>query len=109
MPSAMAAFTHDKAVTISLELERRRHFLIGQRPVAVEVVQVLGSFLQEDFQWFLLCLSNQKGVDMAAANIDIASDVTDDLAESIGSFPGGRESGDRAGTDAANGASGGIF
>lgn len=47
MLSVMTAFSILKFVIILHKLERRRHLLIGERPVAVEVIEVVASFLKE--------------------------------------------------------------
>src|SRR2546426_11287216 len=89
-------------VIVTHELQRRGHLLVRQRPVAVQVVEVFGAVLQKDANWFLLRFPNQRRIDIAAANVGEAADVTEHFAKFIGPLPGDGPRADAAGTDAAN-------
>ena len=62
----MAALAIFKFVIIFHKLERRGHLLIGERPVAVQVVEVVAAFLQENADRFFLGFANDAGDDIAA-------------------------------------------
>ena len=54
------AFAVNELVIPAHEIQRRRHLLIGQRPVAVRVVEVISTGLQEHLHRFLLGVRGQK-------------------------------------------------
>src|SRR5262245_5121440 len=56
---AVEALAVDESIVISRELEGLGHLLIGQRPVPVGVVQIVGSILEEDANRLLPGLANQ--------------------------------------------------
>ena len=107
---AVVAFgAHDKLVIVPEKLECCRHLFIRQRPVSVQVVEVVLTFLQEDSNGFAFGFSNQRRIDMAAADICKTSHMAEHLAELVGPFPGNRPRTDPAGTDAANCSAFGII
>ena len=89
-------------VIVTHELQRRGHLLVRQRPVAVQVVEVFGAVLQENANRFLFRFPNQRRVDIAAANVGEAADVTEHFAKFIGPLPRYGPRADAAGTDPAN-------
>lgn len=110
MFSTMAAIAKNEAMIVAGELQGGSHLLIGQRPVAMEVVEIGGAILQEDAQRFglLLGFPDQGGVDIAAADIRKTADVADDFAEFIRPLPGNGESADAAGGVSADGPAIGV-
>src|SRR5436309_9199335 len=107
---AVVAFSAEvELVIVAAELQRSRHFLVGQRPVAMQVVEVLLAILQEDADWFLFRLANQRRIDMPAPDISEAANVTEHFAKSLRMLPGDRPGTDASGTDATNGASCRVF
>ena len=59
--AVVAPVAEHELVVVLLVLQRRRHLLVGQRPVAVLVVQVARAVLQEDADRLLLGLADQAG------------------------------------------------
>ena len=84
--------------------------MVGQRPVAVEVVEVAAAVLEKYAQGFRRGLrrADEAGVAVAALDVGEAADMADDFAKRIGPFPRDREGGDAAGTVAADRTAGGI-
>ena len=99
MFAVVPSLAEDEAEVVFAELQRCGHLVVGQGPVAVEVVEVVGSILQEHPDVLALGLTDDAGVDMPAADIGEAADMADHLVEIVGSFPGRREGADPAGTD----------
>ena len=89
-------------VVVALELQRRRHLLVGQRPVAVRVVEIVAAVLQEDAERLAVALADHRGVDVAAADVGEAADVAEHLAKRVGPLPGDGERADAAGAGAAD-------
>ena len=104
----MATGTHCELIVIPDEFECRRHVLIRQRPVAVEIVEIVLTVLKKDSERLWVSLSNERGIDMAAPDVREAADVTDYLAEGIGPLPCDGEGGDAPGAVSANGPAIGV-
>src|SRR5262245_21890966 len=66
---------HLVLVVVFLEFQRQSHLLVGQRPVAVLVIQVFLASLEENADRFRRGLANSTRIDVAAANIREAADV----------------------------------
>jgi len=81
--AVVAAFAVDEFVVVLCELQRGRHFEIRERPVAVSVVEVVAAVLQKDSQGLALRFANQRRIDVAAANVREAADMTQHLAYTI--------------------------
>ncbi len=79
--------SEDEAVIIASEGERAGHLLVRERPVAVQVVQVVRTVLQENSDRLALRLADPSGNDVPAANVHKAADLAQHLAEVVGSFP----------------------
>src|SRR6266487_1233574 len=81
-----------------------RQRLIGERPVAVRVVEIVFAVLQEDaYGLARCCLANERLVvvpafscGLAAGDIGKAADPGQDLAEFVRTFPRDRECADPA-------------
>ena len=108
MIAVVAAVAELEPVVVAFELQRCGHFLIGERPTAVQVVEVIRSVLQEDSQRLLFLLANQRWIDVPAPNVREAADVAEHLAKLIGPLPRDRERADAARTDTADRALVGI-
>ena len=108
MLAVVGAFTEHELVIVTGELERGRHVLIRERPVAELIVEIIATILKEDAQGLLLRLANHGGIHIAATNVGEGTDVADHLAEGFGMLPGDGESADAAGTAAGDGALLGI-
>ena len=106
--SAVAAGAEHELEIVAHERQRAGHLLVRQRPVAVEVVQVVRAVLQEDADRFALGLADPRGVDVAAADVGEAADLREHLAELVGPFPRDGEGADRAAAHAADGALVGV-
>src|SRR5262245_65475 len=106
--AAVEALAELEAVVVALELQGRRHLLVGQRPVAELVVQVLPAALQEHADGLLRLRADQGRVDVAAADVRETADVRQHLAELVRHLPRGRERADAARTDAADGPALGV-
>src|SRR5262249_14185374 len=98
----------NELVFIPRELQSGRHLLIGQRPVAMLVVQVVGAVLEEDTDRLPLRLANDARIYVPAADVNEAADVAEHFAEQVRPFPGYCERTDAAGADAANRPPGGV-
>ena len=98
----MSSVAELEFVIVAGEFERRRHFLIRQRPAAMQVVQVVRSILQKDSNRTLLRLAKECGINVAASNIGKAAHVAEHLPEMIWPFPRHRPGADGARTDTPN-------
>ncbi len=83
--------------------ERGRHVLVADKPVSGVNVLVVGPILQEHPQRLGLGLADERGVNMAAAQIRIAADEAEHAAKNVGASPGRGEGGDAAGARSGNG------
>jgi hypothetical protein len=101
--AAMGPFAENELVVVTGEFQRGRHLLVGQGPVAMFVVQVVGSPLKKDANRLRRRLANQGGIDMAATNVHKAADVAEHFAKGVGTLPGDRPGTNPAGTDPGNG------
>src|SRR5712675_869597 len=88
-------------VVVPAELERRRHGLVGEGPIAPAVVEVGGPVLQEHADGPPGLLADERRVDVAPADAHEAADVADDLAKVVRPLPGRGEGADAAGARAA--------
>src|SRR4029450_5693049 len=96
------AVPEDELVVVPAVLERRGHLLVGQRPVAPAVVEVVRAVLQEHADGPYRALADAPGVDAAAGGVHEAADVAHALAEEVGPLPGRGEGRDPAGAAAAD-------
>src|SRR6266540_1950140 len=65
----VAAVPELEPVVVAAELEGGRHLLVRERPVAEAVVQVVRSVLEENAYGPVRRLADQRGVDVAAADV----------------------------------------
>src|SRR3954470_15829611 len=93
--AAVEALAVDEGVVIPLERQGLGHLLVGQGPVAVGVVEVVGAVLEEDADRLLVALADQGLVVVpplaagrAAGDVGEAADPRQDLAEIVGTLPG---------------------
>ena len=109
--AAVSAFGHHQLVIVARKLQSRRQILIGQRPVAVQVVQVVAAVLQVHLDGLRLAfrLANESGIHPAAANVRKAADVAQHLAELFRLLPRRGEGTDSTGRDSTDRPIGGIF
>ena len=102
MFAAVRSAPPDHSEVVVHEGECGFHLFVGQGPVAVTVVEVVESVLEEDSDWLSFGLPNPRRVNVAASNIDETADMTDDFPEGIGALPGNREGADSARAIAAD-------
>src|SRR5262249_1555420 len=107
--AVVAAVAHHELVVVLHELQRRGHLLVRQRPVAVQVVEVVLAVLEEDADRLLLRLADHPRIDVAAADVRETADVAEDLAELVRPLPGRREGADAARTGSSDGPAGGVL
>src|SRR5207302_10312720 len=105
--AVVAAVAPGHLVVVALEFQGSCHLLVGEPPVAERIVQVAAAVLQEDADWFFGRLADDAGIAIAAADIGVAADVAQDLAEQVGPLPGDGEGADAARAGAAYGPAGG--
>src|SRR5206468_1276673 len=93
----------DESVIIPRELQALGHLLVGQGPVAVGVVEVVGAILEEDADRLPARLADQGFVvvapfapGLAAGDVGEAADPRQHLAKLVRPLPG-----DGPGSDAA--------
>ena len=98
----VGAVAHDEVVVVVHELQCCGHLLIGERPIAVLVVEVTRSVLQEHAQRLVVRLANYRRVDVPAPNVCEAADMAEHSAVLIGTLPGNRECADASRTDTAD-------
>ena len=103
MLAIVASIAEDEAEVIFAELQGGSHLVVGQGPTAVEIIEIIGSILQEYPDVLALGLADDTGVDMATADIGEAANMADDLVEIVGSLPGRCEGADSARADAGDG------
>src|SRR4051812_24064517 len=108
MFAIVATVSQLELVIVTFELQRSRHLLIGQRPVAMKIVEVVLAILKEDSNRLFGRFADESGVIVPLSDVGKASDLTEDFMEQIGPFPRDRPRTDPAGTDPANGAPIGI-
>src|SRR5262245_65596994 len=58
----VAAVAEFESIVVAGVLERRGHFLIGQRPVYEKVVQVVGAILKKHTDGFAIVFEQQSGI-----------------------------------------------
>ena len=78
------------------------HHLIRQHPVAVCVVEVMPTLLEEDAQRFRRGLAQQEGIVIAAADVRKAAHMAEHLAEQVRPLPGRSEGTNAAAADPAS-------
>ena len=112
---AVEALAEDEFVVVPGERERLGHLLVGQGPVAVVVVEVVGAVLEEDADRLLGGLADQGLVvvapfapGLAAGDVGEAADPREDLAELVRPLPGDGPGADAAAADAGDGAAVGV-
>src|SRR5215204_2479878 len=108
MTVAVEALAVLERVIVAGEGERLGHLLVGERPVAVLVVEVVGPVLEEDADWLARRLADERRIIVAAlaqrrptGDVDEAADPGEDFAELIGALPGDREGANTAAADPA--------
>src|SRR5439155_16515945 len=74
-------------VVVTHELQRRRHLLVRQRPVPVQIVQVVRAVLQKHSDRLFLRLADQRRIVVSAADVGETADMAEDLAEFFWPFP----------------------
>ena len=89
-----------ETIVVTSELQRGRHLLVGERPVAELVVEIVRSVLEEHAQRAWSTLADECRVDVPAADIREAADMADDLAEDVRPLPRDGERADAAGAGA---------
>src|SRR5687767_11942310 len=79
--STVPAVAEDELMIVAGELQRRGHFLVRERPVAVQIIEIIRAILQEDAERLRLLLrfANEPRVHVAAADIGEAPDEADHL------------------------------
>ena len=90
MATVVSAVSHFESIVVSGKLEGCRHLAIRQRPMPVQVIEVIDAILQEHANRLAFRLANQSWVNVAASNVGKAADVADDFAKRIGALPGPR-------------------
>ena len=65
MFAIVSAFTEDELKIVACELKRGGHVLIGERPVAKLIVEVIFPILEEHFKRLFVSLANERRIDMA--------------------------------------------
>src|SRR5439155_17027357 len=92
----MAAVAENELVIVLGKLQGRGHLLVGQRPVAGVVIQIIGAILEKDADRLARGLADLSRIDISAADVREAADMAQDFAKQVGAFPGRGE-----GTDAS--------
>ncbi len=112
---AVEAVAVDELVIVVGELEGLGHLLVGQRPVAVIVVQVVAAVLEEGADRLLRRLADQGLVVVAAlapgraaGDVREAADPREHLAELVRPLPGDGPGADPAAADPGDGAALGV-
>ena len=97
MPVAVEPIAEDELVIVTSERERFGHLLVGERPVAVGVIQIIGTVLKKDADRLPGRFANQGFVvvapfamGLAAGDIRERPDPGEHLGELVGSLPGNR-------------------
>ena len=104
MLAAVGTFPEHELEIVTGKRQRAGHRLVRQRPVAVEIVEIISAVLQKHAQRLALGFPDQCGIDVSAADIHETADLAQHAAELVRSFPGRRERTDAARGDAAQGA-----
>jgi len=102
MTGTVPSGSHHELVIIAGELQGRRHLLVRERPVSVEVIEIVFAFLEKNAKRLGIGLPNQGRIDMASPDVREAPDVTDDLSKGIGPLPRGGEGTDPTRTVSAD-------
>src|SRR2546423_2645107 len=61
MFSIVTAIAKLEFVIVAGEFQRGGHFLVRQRPIAMEVIEVIRSILEKNADWFLFRSPNERG------------------------------------------------
>src|SRR5215468_1735359 len=97
---ALAVVEFDVVFT---ECQSRKHLLVGERPVAKIIIEIVTAILQKYAQrFFVATAADHTGVGIAAANVGEAADVREHFAELVGPLPGNSERTDSATRHAAD-------
>ena len=99
-----AAFVEHELMIVFREGQRVGHHLIGENPVAVDVIEVVLAVLEEDAKRFGWRFAQEKRIVVAATDVREAADMAEDFAEEIRSFPCRRKGAYPAAADPADGA-----
>src|SRR5262245_51418870 len=102
MPPVVGAVSKHKLMIVTHKPQRGSHGLVRQRPVSVQIIQIVGAILQKDTDGFALRLADQRGVIMAAANVCETANRRKHLPELIGPLPRDGERANATRTRAAN-------
>lgn len=93
---------------VARPLEGAEHGLVGEEPVAVGVVEVVGAVLEENAQGLGCGFANEGGVVATAADIDVGANGGVDAAKGVGTMPGDGEGTNGSGGGSADGAVVGV-
>src|SRR5258705_5093730 len=83
-------------VVILRELQRRRHLLVGQKPVAMRIVQIIRAILKEHSDRLGRSFADERRINITAAaagdigpkcNAGETANLTEHLSELIGTLP----------------------
>ena len=102
MNPVVAPFAIDQLIIIFPEFQRRGHFLICKWPIAVLVVQISRSILQENTNGTDFFFSDERLIVVSSANICKAPDMTQNFTKCIWPFPSDGESTDTTRANSAN-------
>src|SRR4051812_11903510 len=102
MFAVVPAISQFKLVVVVFELKRGSHLPIRERPIAVKIIEIIFSVLEENAKRLLLRFSNQGRVNVATTNVGEAADMAQDLVEQVRSFPCDDPGANSAGTDATD-------
>ena len=80
MPHAVATGPHHKVMVVFHECQCCSHLPVTQRPIAVQIIQIVTAFLQEHADRFLFRFSNKRRINVTAADIGKTTNVADHLA-----------------------------
>jgi hypothetical protein len=95
MIAVVCPFTEYKFYLVPSVREGGKHLLVSQGPIAVFIVKVVTTILQEYAdRLFARALANQRGVIVPSVDVGKATNVTEDLAKLVGTFPGHSEGAD---------------
>ncbi len=104
MISVVSPFAIDELDIVFPKDESGVHLLVPERPIAVEVIEVVASVLEKYAKrLFLAPLAYEGWVVVASSYIGKAADVTQDFSELIRAFPGDGKGADASAADTANG------
>src|SRR5215475_2056213 len=115
VPVAVEAMSKLEFEIVLGEGQRFSHLLVGQGPVAMQIVEVVFAVLKEDADRFRRSLADQRRIIVSAfaqrrpaGDVGKAADPRQNFAELIRALPGDGEGADAAAADAADGAAGGV-